>query len=43
MAEEYRMSERYLEKKYNRLDMDIIKEALEKITGFAEVILRIAE
>ena len=29
--------------KYNRLDMDIIKEALEKITGFAEIILRIAE
>jgi uncharacterized protein YutE (UPF0331/DUF86 family) len=29
--------------KYNRLDMDIIKEALERIAEFAEVIFKIAE
>ncbi len=29
--------------KYNQLDMDIIKEALEKIAEFAEVIFKIAE
>ena len=29
--------------KYNRLDMDIVREAQEKIAEFAEVILKIVE